>query len=242
VLYAYASSMVLLSAAVERRGHCPIRPKLIFTTGELLNPADRTLIDRTFDVRLRDIYGLVEMGDVAWQCPECEGYHLNLDSFLAEVEVDGRPAEPGQVGGLIVTNLHSRAMPFIRYEVGDMVTAPQDDLCSCGCTFPRIRVLQGRADDWLYSPDGKRVSPLVFLMSSIPGVQQYRMIQKAYDHLLVEILPGPAFSDKTLKKVKEHVLQAMGSVTQVDVYSVDHIPQQSGKMRRLISEIEQPSP
>ncbi|TKJ41560.1 hypothetical protein CEE37_03065 [candidate division LCP-89 bacterium B3_LCP] len=238
VIYSYASSMVLLASEVETQGSCPIKPKIIFTTGELLNSDDRALIERAFSTKIRDIYGVVEMADVAWECPAGEGYHINIDSFHVEVLNDGKPALPGEPGKLVITNLHSYAMPFIRYEVGDVVTAPIDDPCSCGCTFPRIGVLQGRADDWLYKADGSKVSPLIFVVASIKGVLQYRMIQKAYDQLAVEILPGPDYTDDTLPDVKKHVLEVMGSGVNVEVVKVDIIPQKSGKMRRVISEIE----
>ncbi len=230
VIYSYASSMVLLSSEIERAGECPLVPKLVFTTGELLSPADRERINRAFSVRLRDLFGLIEMGDVAWQCPELQGYHLNIDSFLVEVAPDH--------GRLVLTNLHSRAMPFIRYELDDMMTAPKDDPCPCGCTFPRVDVIQGRSDDWLYSVDGKKVSPLVFVIASIPGVMQYRMIQKKLDHLVVEILPGNGFDNQTLRNVKAHVQEVMGNGLRVEVYKVDNIPrEQSCKLRRVISEI-----
>lgn len=239
IIYSYASSMVLLSSELEKHGECSIRPKVIFTTGELLNRSDRELIERAFESPVRDIYGIVEMSDVAWECSAGEGYHLNIDSFLPEVLVDGRPAQPGESGCLVITNLHSRAMPFIRYEVGDLVTVPNEAICPCGCAFPRISIVQGRADDWLYRGDGTRVSPLIFVIASIKGVQQYRMIQKAYDHLIIEILPGPGYSETTLQDVRDHVLDVMGQNMRIDVDLVDSIPRQSGKMRRVISEIEQ---
>jgi phenylacetate-CoA ligase len=238
VIYSYASSMVLLASQVEKQGECPIHPKLIFTTGELLNPDDRELINRAFSVRLRDIFGLVETSDVAWQCPECQGYHLNIDSFLTEVETDGSNDEGGR---LTVTNLYAKAMPFIRYEVDDMLTVPKDDPCACGCPFPRIDVIQGRADDWLYSADGHKVSPLIFVIASIAGVMQYRMTQKSLDHLVVEILPGPGFDEQTLGRVKSHVLEVMGNGLRVDVYAVDEIPKESGKLRRVISKVAKDS-
>lgn len=239
VIYTYASSMVLLASEIESMGECPIHPKLIFTTGELLNPDDRDLINRAFSVRLRDLFGLIEMGDVAWQCPECQGYHLNIDSFLIEVCADNGDA----AGNLMITNLHAKTMPFIRYELDDMVTAPDNEPCACGCSFPRIDVIQGRSDDWLYSADGKKVSPLVFVIASIPGVKQYRMIQKSFDQLLVEILPGNGFNGDTVQKIKTHVIEVMGPGLRVDVHPVDNIPKQkSGKLRRVISEIGKSAP
>lgn len=234
VIYSYASSMVLLSSEIERMGESPIIPKFVFTTGELLNPTDRELINSAFSVRLRDLYGLIEMGDVAWQCPECQGYHLNIDSAFVEVGFSDRQ----EYGRLILTNLHSKTMPFIRYQVDDVVTKHKSDLCPCGCHFPRIDVIQGRADDWLYSADGRKVSPLIFVIASIPGVLQYRMIQRNFDHVIVEILPGKGYDNQTLTKVREHVQEIMGNGLRVDVYQVARIPKQrSGKLRRVISEI-----
>lgn len=238
VIYSYASSMVLIAEEVKKQDKCSFQPRLIFTTGELLHPCDRQKIENAFSVRVRDIYGIVEMGDIAWQCSELNGYHVNIDSFFVEVLVDGRPAQPGEAGKLVITNLHSRAMPFIRYEVGDVVTAPRDTPCPCGCTFPRLDMLEGRADDWLLATDGTRVSPLIFVIASVPGVRQYRMIQKAYDYLVVEILPGVQFNEETLKGVEKHVMEIMGPGMRIEVKRVDQIPRQSGKMKRVFCEIE----
>ncbi len=79
---------------------------------------------------------------------------------------------------------------------------------------------------------------MIFVIASIPGVQQYRMIQEAYDRLVVQILPGEGFSQDTLTRVKEHVLQVMGSGIKVEAVRVDSLPKEtSGKMRRVISKI-----
>lgn len=238
VIYSYASSLVLLAQEVARRGKNSIHPKLVFTTGELLNSTDRQLVNEVFGVQVKDIYGVVEMGDVAWQCPALSGYHLNIDSFFAEIETDSGSALPGEAGRLILTNLHSMAMPFIRYEVGDVVTTIQPEACACGCTFPRIGVVQGRADDGLFTADGRRISPLIFVVASIPGVQQYRMIQKALDFLWIEIVPGAGFTLETLSQVADHVREVMGGGMRVEVRQISEIPKDpSGKMRRVVSEI-----
>ena len=243
VIYSYGSSMALLATEVESRGASPIHPRLIFTTGELLTQSDREFINRVFSTQVRDIFGIVEMGDVAWQCPVQEGYHLNIDSFFIEIDVNGAEAEAGAgaMGRLIITNLHSFAMPFIRYEVGDVLSVPEEHPCECGCTFPRVWVLQGRADDWLYSTAGQRVSPLIFVVASVPGVQQYRMIQKSFDHLIVEIVPGQDYSSATPKKVEEHVKDVLGCDLKAEVVTVPEIPKDpSGKMRRVVSQIKSP--
>ena len=240
VIYSYPSSLVLIANEVKRRGKCPIQPKFIFTTGELMHPCDRENIEEAFSVPPYDIYGIIEMGDVAWECPELNGYHLNVDSFLLEVLVDNHAAEPGEPGRLVITNLHSRAMPFIRYDVGDVITAPHDTLCSCGCNFPRIEILRGREDDWLYAADGKRISPMDITIARVTGIQQYRIIQKTYDYLIIEIVPGQSFNKDTLKDVKQHVGEVMGDGVHVAIHKVAQIPRQSGKLKSFFCEIEQP--
>jgi phenylacetate-CoA ligase len=240
VIYSYTSSLVLIAQEMIRRGDHSIKPKFIFTTGELLHPYDRKSIEAAFAMPPRDLYGIIEMGDVAWQCPELNGYHLNIDSFFVEVLNGNHDAEPGESGRLVITNLHSRAMPFIRYEVGDIVTAPRDAHCACGCTFPCIDIVQGREDDWLYAADGRRVSPMDITIARIRGVTQYRIIQKRYDYVVAEIVPGQDFNENTLTGVKEHVSEAMGDGVYVEVTRVDAIPRQSGKLKCFFCEIEKP--
>lgn len=240
VIYSYTSSLVLIANEIKRRGNCSIKPKLIFTTGELMHPGDRQNIEEAFSLPPYDIYGIIEMGDVAWQCSAVNGYHLNIDNFMVEVLANNRPAEPGESGRLAITNLYSRAMPFIRYEVGDIVTAPRDTPCSCGCNFPRIDILQGREDDWLYAADGRRISPMDITVARVRGVEQYRIVQKSYDYLIVEIIPGKDFNKDTLKGVIQHVSEAMGDGVHVVVHKVDQIPRQSGKLKSFYCDIKQP--
>ena len=240
VVYGYTSSLVLIAQEVKRRGYCPIKPKLIFTTGELVYPEYRQNIKEAFGVAPRDIYGIIEMGDVAWECPEANGYHVNIDSFLVEVIVGDRCAQLGESGRLIATNLHSQAMPIIRYEVGDMLTAPHDGLCSCGCNFPRIDIVQGREDDWLYTADGRRISPMDITVARVKGVKQYRIVQKQYNHVIVEIVPGQGYNEDTLNGVKQHVSESMGEGVHVEVKETDRIPLQAGKLKSFFCEIEKP--
>ncbi|MFA5275757.1 MAG: hypothetical protein WC417_02560 [Candidatus Omnitrophota bacterium] len=239
VIYSYPSNMLLLAEAIKRNPANGIKPRLIFTTAELLTPADREKIEGAFCAPVRDIYGAVEMGDMAWQCPCQNGYHINIDSFLFEIEKENvlPESESGRLGKLVITNLHSLAMPFIRYELNDVVTAPIEQPCPCGCTFPRIKVLNGRLDDWLYAADGRKISPLLFVIGDIPGVSQYRIWQDSFDHLTVKIVAGNGFSEHTLRQVKEYIAGVMGPGQKVEVVRTEHIPAEGGKMRRIISNI-----
>ncbi len=52
--------------------------------------------------------------------------------FLEIIRQDGKPAGPGEIGKVVLTNLFNQAMPFVRYDIGDMAVASGDRRCECG--------------------------------------------------------------------------------------------------------------
>jgi phenylacetate-coenzyme A ligase PaaK-like adenylate-forming protein len=69
--------------------------------------------------------------------------HTCDEAALVEVVHDGRPAADGEQGDVVATALHSYAMPFIRYRLGDIVTRGEQS-CACGLPFATIGTIQGR--------------------------------------------------------------------------------------------------
>ena len=112
----------------------------------------RVALERAFDCRAHDIYGLSEIigPGVAGECEARDGLHVCDDHFLPEIidPATCAPCPAGTEGELVLTTLTKRAMPMIRYRTGDittLMTAP----CTCGRTSARIARLKGRADDML---------------------------------------------------------------------------------------------
>src|SRR4030067_3552925 len=239
-----SSSIKLLALRIKESGNTDIHPRMIFCASELLEPGDRELINSTFGHSLCDVYGTVEMGDFAWECPAHEGHHIDINNLVVEFVKDGKDAAPGEEGKVVCTGLHSFAMPFIRYEVGD-ICVPLNKTCACGRNLPLMSMIRGRADDFITLPDGRCVSPLMFEIPSILGVAQYRIIQKTIDKLLVQVVPSNGFSKDARYKVRQHVRWAARKITgnnvmNVEVEIVESIPKDpsSNKIRRVISEIK----
>jgi len=71
-----------------------------------------------------------------------------------------QPAEPGEIGRIVVTDLHNRAMPIIRYDTGDVgAFATTSD----GAPDPdRLAIVEGRRLDRIYAADGHPVSSFIF--------------------------------------------------------------------------------
>ncbi|HEV2889850.1 MAG TPA: hypothetical protein VGX28_05690 [Frankiaceae bacterium] len=86
-----------------------------------------------------DVYGLSEVGDVAYQVPGDPAWHLHDD--LVALEVDAvEKAGDAVVGELVVTDLTNDVMPLIRYRTGDIVVARAD-----GARVRELRHVAGRA-------------------------------------------------------------------------------------------------
>jgi phenylacetate-coenzyme A ligase PaaK-like adenylate-forming protein len=82
----------------------------------------RQRIEAGFGAPVIDFYDSHEFNMIAWQRPGTGYYQLAAQSVISEVLQDGHPVEIGEQGEFVGTALHSWAMPFIRFRLGDIVT------------------------------------------------------------------------------------------------------------------------
>ncbi len=115
-LFGYPSSLARLARFILDSGMKPTTPALcaVFTTGEVLLPTDRAILEECLAVQVADEYGARDAGFIAQQCP-AGAYHVSMESLLVELVDDaGRPVPVGERGEVTVTHFDSQAMPFIR--------------------------------------------------------------------------------------------------------------------------------
>jgi phenylacetate-CoA ligase len=128
-------------------------PRYVLSTGEILYDFQRRAIESAFfGARVVEEYGSQELGVIASE-NDAGDWLVNWQHVIVEVLRGGRPARPGETGELVVTNLHSRVMPLIRYATGDAVTAPSTarDTAMPITMLPRI---EGRTSDVLITTEG----------------------------------------------------------------------------------------
>lgn len=240
MIRSYPSILWLLAETVQDRKIKGIHPRLIFSTSELLSEQVREIINSSFNVELFDFYGSVEFGNFAWECQEHAGYHIDSESVVVEFLKNGEMVSPGVKGQIVVTGLFNYVMPLIRYYLGDIGT-PSDEKCSCGRGLPLMKVVDGRADDFLVLPSGRIISPRsIHVLHYIDGIARYRIIQEKMDEFIVQIVKGRNLSQKTVSQVKEEILRGcLGEDVKIRVELVDEIPRdKSGKIRAVMSKIK----
>lgn len=173
-------------------GKTPFRPlRGIFCQGELVDAHTRDMSRRMFGLTPVDVYTATEVGYVAWQCERRESLHVNADTHLVEVLRNGETVRPGGLGRVVVTDLRTRAMPFLRYDTGDLAIAGNGS-CGCGRQFSCLQSIEGRQRDALHLKDGRIVTAraLVDHLGKMLSPDEYRLYQETANRFLMELSAG----------------------------------------------------
>ena len=161
-IYGYPSAIHFLSTWIENHHVRIYSPLAVFTTAEKLYPNMRKKIEEVFNCDVYDCYGLNDGGVSAYECSEHNGLHIDAERSIMEiVDENGKQLENGE-GEIIATSLYNYAMPFIRYDTGDLGHIIDDD-CGCGKPYKLLKELVGRSVDILVTPEGKNVHGWFFL-------------------------------------------------------------------------------
>jgi len=239
VVIGYSYSLFLLARYIAERGKRVWSPRGIIGTAEKLLPHQRETIEAVFGARIFERYGCREVMLIGMECEEHHGLHLTAENLYVEIIKDGRPARPGEVGDVVVTDLHNYAMPFLRYRNGDLAMA-SDRACPCGRGLPLIEEVHGRTLDVLRSPDGRQISgvfvPMFF--KDYAWVAEFQVEQAALDRIEVRIKPTAGYSEARLEGLRDDLRRRLGSEIGVHCTIVDEIPRtSSGKHRPVISRL-----
>jgi len=231
---AYAKSLALVARYFKSERLWPPRPQSIVTSAEVLEPADRALIEKVFGCPVFNRYGCREVSVIASECSEHDGMHLMAEGLHVEVVRGGRPAPPGELGEVLVTDLLNLAMPLVRYRIGDMASYDPTP-CGCGRRLPRLTRLGGRVTDFLVGSDGRLVSGAfltVGVVAKRPSLGQVQLWQDAPGRVLYKIAPGEKRSpdEADFEFLQRETKRYLGSDAKVEYELVDALSAEpSGK-------------
>lgn len=181
-LISYPTNLVQLAGHLLDAGQSVPELQRIVCMSELFEPGQEDIIQRAFpNARIAATYSCTEVGMVAGRCPHNpDNYHLMAHKLGVEfLRPDGTPCADGEVGQLVLTDYHNRAMPFIRYAIGDL-SAPVR--CDCGkIELPALTRLLGKQRGLLRHPDGGFVfsTELSPTFRDSPEIRQYQVLQQA---------------------------------------------------------------
>jgi phenylacetate-CoA ligase len=243
-IYSYPSSIYLLClhAQKERRNLRRLGIRVVFVTGEVLYQHQREVITETLNCPVANGYGGRDSGYLAHECPQ-GGMHIMADATIVEIlDPQGRLVPEGEPGEIVITDLYSKEVPFVRYATGDIGRA-SSRRCRCGRCLPLLECIEGRSNDSIVAPDGtilhaQSISYVLRSVGVVQGIEHYRVVQKAPDRLHVQIVRNeqyPADGESRLRAGWSQLLRAPLDITFEYLRSLP--PEPSGKCRYIISHV-----
>ena len=247
-IYGYVSMLVEFSSfCIEER--LPLRELgvcAVVTTSEALKATDRDVIANGFEAPVFNEYGCGEVGAVLYEC-EKSSLHLMAENLFLEL-IPAPTQDRPDAHRILITDLHNRATPLIRYDVADRLVPALDD-CPCKRGLPAFREVFGRAYDFVEAADGTRYHGEFFMYhleqardAGIPIIQA-QFVQESDERILLRVVPGPHYGTEHGRLLADAIVRASDGRFSADVVCVKALSRErSGKIRLIIAfENETPS-
>lgn len=241
ILLTYPANLDALLTHMHHEGITLGRLREVRTVSGTVTTALRERCQQVLSVPLTDLYSTQEVGIIALQCPDSGLLHVQSEHLRVEVlDEQGQPCREGEIGQVVVTDLHNFAMPLIRYALRDW--AEVGPCCSCGRGLPTLHRVVGRTRNMAVSPEGKSYRPVLEtrrMLEAIPHLRQYQFEQTAENAITARLVCTPAPSREQLQKFQATLEQMLGHAYRW-TWQVGDAPlplSASGKFEEFISSI-----
>ena len=244
VIVCYAQAGAALARHVNENSSRNWDDISLIAAAERLFPSDREAIALAFGSNVFETYGSREVMLIAAECEAHDGLHVSMENLLVELIVRDdqggeRPARPGELGEVVITDLHNFGAPFIRYLNGDSAVARAARRCACGRSLIKLERVEGRTVDTLRDGAGRPVSGLFFnvLFAEIAHkVRQFQVVQRRDRAIDLKIVPTSAFESSLLDQVRSHCDKFIPGVTLRTELVTELNPDAGGKLRVVVVE------
>jgi phenylacetate-CoA ligase len=243
VLVCYAQAGVALAHHVNETRSRDWPDIAVISAAERLFPSDRAVLQQAFGPHVFETYGNREVMLIAAECEAHQGLHLSMENLIVELVVrEGgtvRPAEPGELGEVVVTDLHNYGAPFIRYLTGDLAKRRVGQRCACGRWLEMLEAVEGRTTDTLRDAEGRAVSGLFFnvLFAALAHkVRQFQVVQRKDRAIDLRIVPTSELDDGLLDHLRQHCATHIPGVELRTEIVPELSPDRGGKLRVVVVE------
>lgn len=226
----YASSLVLFAKYCQEHNK-DLHFQSIFSTAEMLLPAQRKLIEETFKTKVYNNYGLNDGGVSAYETHINDEFVIDTERGILEIVNDQENLYNAN-GKIIATSLYNYAFPFIRYDTGDNGT----QVLNPDNKRKTLTNLRGRTTDFIKIANKTIGSPvLTVLMGKIDAIK-YQIIQKKDESLEIRILKGKGFDEKQENFIRESLTSNLNSNIKIDFIYTDVFVKSNNKHKFIIKE------
>lgn len=239
-LRGYASSLGKLAEYANGKNYKFPHLKLAIAGAESLQDDTRALFKKVMQADIQSQYANEECGIMAQErVPTLDSdnpmYWNNSGYFFEILKFNSdEPAEYGEIGRIVITDLHNHAFPLIRYDNGDTaIQLPPDDYSK---GYPIIGKLYGRRFDLTYSTTGVAIYPLTYgrILKHYENIAQWQFIQNDEKDYTLNLIMRK--EDSNITSLVDMFKEYLGYDANIKIVKVDDIPVlASGKRKPVIN-------
>ena len=241
----YTSSIVLFAKFLKQKNvvlkkQCPTL-KVCIVTSEMLFEEDNTLLENQLGIPVVNEYGCSEAGVIAFTNKKGQ-WEVDSKTLFVEILDEENQAVPlGEEGKIVITSLHNKAHPFIRYEIGDYGALSKDS------TFkkPILKKLSGRTNDFAILPSGKKAAGMTFyvitkkIMEESGNIKEFKVVQANIDTFEINYVSDEALTVEKKQFIIKTLEQFLESGLTFNFNRKEKLDRtESGKLKQFVSLVE----
>lgn len=179
IILSYSSGMERLAEYIVRKNYTEydFGIKLIIADSDNLKSEVWDLLEKIFKCPVLNRYASIENDIIAITKPDDRTFYIDTTQFYVEVlKMDEDVSvEEGEMGRIVVTDFHNRAMPFVRYANGDLAVAKK--IVNGQCV--ELGTLEGREISALKKTDGTLLSETNIMgrFKEFVEIHRYQIVQ-----------------------------------------------------------------
>lgn len=215
--------------------------KTIITGGEMVPAKLRMDLKSVFGDKCEVYakYSNEEMGILGIDTGIGTPYILNVANYYFEIlklEND-EPCQFGEMGRIVITDLHNFALPMIRYDTGDLGVMEQFD-----GKWPVLSDLSGKRRDLIFNTSGTSISGAAFtnILKMVKNVFMWQLIQTAETDYVYKVVPNKGTQPTDNDILLSDLYNLLGSDANIKVEIVEEIPTINSQKRRYTVNLWKP--
>ena len=241
-------SMAMLLVSVKKKYDLPDMESLrdIEMSGEMLTEEVRREAETVFGCQVANQYGAYEVNSIAYDCHEGNLHCMEENVIVEILDENGNCVPDGEEGDIYITSLQNKAMPFIRYKIGDRGYFSKER-CECGRPGKVLCLTETRTAEWVLAECGERVNPYVLLGSIVNinklldhPVLQFQIIQKGINRFLYKIVAEEDMQREICLQIPENICEKRLAGSEIEIVFCDRIlpDKDTGKLKWFKNEVE----
>lgn len=236
----YVSALYTIMTEMQRQGIEIDSLESVITSAEYLPDKIWCELEQYFNCKVFNLYGGTEAPAIALNFEHCRNLSIFEELYFVEVlDDEGNDCKPGEPGFITITDLYSKEVPLIRYQIGDIATV-DSHFFEFNSKRRYFKAVEGRTNDIFRLSDGSLIfSHLWHIhLRDYEWLTMFKVEQLELDEILISLACNENDFASNINKIKIDIESKYPSVN-FTWKQVEHIPSGKGnKVRNIVSYVD----